>query len=274
MSWAARIRLDDRPQEIVGVLPLFFRFPNCEVELFVPCAMDAEERSARSSHYLDVIARRRSGVSLEEAREEMDAIAAGLPEQYPESNEDNGVVIRRLANQLVGNARTLLLMLFTAVLAVLLIAVGNLANLFLARSAARRREVAVRAALGASRARILAQLMTEAFLWRGARARARPLRARLRPHSRAEPRCSGGYAIRAGYARFHFAALDGVALGMGLLPALSLLREERRRDGVSTRASRDGRPYAAKLQQPHELGARLRARECTDDACRVIGSQI
>ena len=155
------IYLDGESHRVIGVLPVWFRYPSRDIALFVPLAMDRDERSARGSHYLDVLGRVRSGVTTDQAAAEMAAIAARLTGLHPDTNADNGILVRPLREELLGEATMPLIVLFVAVSAVLLIAVANVANLLLARSAARQKEVAIRAALGASRSRILGQLMTE-----------------------------------------------------------------------------------------------------------------
>lgn len=220
------LRLDGESYRVVGVLPSWFRFPSRGIDLFVPLAMGAEERSSRNSHYLDVIGRLRSDISLARASSEMDAIGKQLETRYPDTNADNGVVVRSLHDELVGELGTPLLVLLAAVGAVLLIAVVNVANLLLARSAARRKEVAVRAALGASRARILGQLMTESAMLAGCGAVigmlisvwAKQLLQVLTP----EHVVLDTTWLHPATAVFATALSLAVALGMGLLPALQL----------------------------------------------------
>jgi putative ABC transport system permease protein len=154
--------LDDEPHRVIGVLPAWLGFPSRDTEVFVPLAMEPEERGARTSHYLAVVGRVRDGVSVAQAADEMSRIAAQLAELYPDSNADNGVKVTPLREHLLGDHATPLLVLLAAVSAILLIAVVNVANLMVAQSATRRKEVAVRTALGASGSRILGQLMTEA----------------------------------------------------------------------------------------------------------------
>ncbi len=158
------LSLDGNPYRVVGVLPASLRFPNRELDLFTPFAMNADEAQQRSSHYLTVVGRLAPGVSIVNAQEEMTAIAAALERQYPDTNEDNGVAITSLHEHLVTGLEQSLFLLFGAVSALLLLAVVNVANLLLARGSARLREIALRSALGASRSRILVQLMTEALV--------------------------------------------------------------------------------------------------------------
>ncbi len=153
--------------EIVGILPTGFHFPETDqTNVWVPI-FDVLKDTSRSAHNYKVVARLKPGASVAEAQVQLTAVASRLARAYPDSNQNKGAYVTSLTNFTVRQVKTSLYILLIAVALVLMIACANIANLLLARGTGRMRELAIRAAIGASRTRIIRQLFTETLLLAG-----------------------------------------------------------------------------------------------------------
>jgi predicted permease len=158
------VKFDDRPYTIIGVMPRDFYFPTYTATFWTPMRFTPAEFEDRNDNYLHSLARLRSGVSLETARAELNVLAAGLKQQFPKENAHTDTTVFGIREELSDRSRVALSALIGASACVLLIGCANLANLLLARALGRRRELAVRAAMGAGRERLVRQLLTESLM--------------------------------------------------------------------------------------------------------------
>jgi predicted permease len=158
------INLNGAPYTIIGVMPPTFYFPSRDKQLWTALTFRAEDFANRTSSYIEAVGRLKPGVTFEQARTELELLAARLARDYPQTNAETGVSFYRMRDAMSPRFRLMLTALGGATLCLLLLTCANLANLLLARAAARERELAVRAALGAGRERLVRQLITESVI--------------------------------------------------------------------------------------------------------------
>jgi len=155
------IRLSDEPYTVLGIMPRGFQFPDAEDQIWAPLGLTPQQLANHDGHFLRVLGRLKPHVTLAQAQADVETIAARLTEQYPNSNTGVGVSMLLLTEQVVGDVRRPLLIVLGVVGFLLLMVCTNIGALLLARASSRGREFAVRTALGASRIRLLRQLLAE-----------------------------------------------------------------------------------------------------------------
>ncbi len=157
------IQIDGEPYSIVGVMGPKIIKPDY-AQIWTPLGLTPQQAAVRGEHHYSAVARLKPGVTLEQAQSELDAISLRLAQSFPADDKGWGASVHSLREETIGDVRPALLMMLGAVAFVLLIACANVANLVLARTLARRKEIAIRSALGATRARMVLQLLTESVL--------------------------------------------------------------------------------------------------------------
>ena len=158
------VQLSDTPYQVIGVMPRGFAFPVRDADGWRPMARTPALLQQRAQHFMSVFGRLRASVTIDDARRDLETIAVTAQRAHPDTNDQRGTTLARLDEAIAGDMRRPMLLLFAAVALLLLIGVVNVANLMLVESAARRREIALRSALGAGRLRIARQLVVEGVL--------------------------------------------------------------------------------------------------------------
>jgi predicted permease len=246
------VTLGGEPYTIVGVMPPGFALPTWSGDLIVPLGLDERTSQLRAVRFLSLVGRLKPGVSLPRLNAELATIAGRIAAAHPETNTGVGITVLPVQQAVVGDVRPVLMVLLGAVAFVLLIACANVANLLLARAAGRGREMAVRAALGAARGRLVRQLLTESLLLAAAGAAGGLLLAGwgigwLHRLSALDVPRIADVAIRWPVVAFATGAAILTGVAMGLIPALHAVGRqlaEALREGSRTAAGGHARRRA------------------------------